>query len=111
MPSHSAAARAANPVNLGCRRVCALVMSIQDLTGSGGHGRLGHETRHFNVGQYRRRQNSDAQVQDASFFDHNNPVSDVLPCPANVTSVEEIACSSDCAWLDCGMFGCAVSSC
>ncbi|KAK9817958.1 hypothetical protein WJX72_004907 [[Myrmecia] bisecta] len=34
---------------------------------------LGHETRHFNVGQYRRKQKGDAGVQDASFFDHSNP--------------------------------------
>lgn len=34
----------------------------------------GHETRHFNVGQYRRKQNDTSEVQDASFFDRNNPV-------------------------------------
>lgn len=34
----------------------------------------GHETQHFNVGQYRRKQNDKSEVQDASFFDHNNPV-------------------------------------
>ena len=35
--------------------------------------RLGHPTRHFNVGQYRRKQKGEADVQDAAFFDHNNP--------------------------------------
>lgn len=37
--------------------------------------RLGHSTRHFNVGQYRRQQRGSAEVQDAAFFDHANPVS------------------------------------
>ena len=36
--------------------------------------RLGHDTRHFNVGQYRRKQRGDDELQDASFFDHKNPV-------------------------------------
>lgn len=36
--------------------------------------RLGHTTRHFNVGQYRRKQKGD-DLQDAAFFDHNNTVS------------------------------------
>ena len=42
------------------------------------HGgcRLGHDTRHFNVGQYRRKQRGDDEIQDASFFDHKNPVHD-----------------------------------
>ena len=40
--------------------------------------RLGHDTKHFNVGQYRRVQKSAAEVQDASFFDPNNEV----PLPA-----------------------------
>ena len=34
--------------------------------------RLDHETRHFNVGQYRRRQKGEDEVQDASFFDYRN---------------------------------------
>ncbi|KAL6745907.1 6-phosphofructo-2-kinase-domain-containing protein [Haematococcus lacustris] len=34
---------------------------------------LGHSTRHFNVGQYRRRQKGEAELQDATFFDHSNP--------------------------------------
>ena len=38
------------------------------------HCRLGHDTRHFNVGQYRRKQRGDDELQDASFFDHKNPV-------------------------------------
>jgi hypothetical protein len=33
---------------------------------------LGHETRHFNVGQFRRAQKGQQEVQDASFFDHRN---------------------------------------
>ncbi|DBA78530.1 hypothetical protein WJX79_005894 [Trebouxia sp. C0005] len=32
---------------------------------------LGHTTRHFNVGQYRRKQKGE-DMQDAAFFDHNN---------------------------------------
>ena len=34
--------------------------------------RLGHDTKHFNVGQYRRTQKGADDVQDAAFFDHNN---------------------------------------
>jgi hypothetical protein len=37
--------------------------------------RLGHPTAHFNVGQYRRKIKEGADMQDAQFFDHNNPVS------------------------------------
>ncbi|BDA46799.1 6-phosphofructo-2-kinase/fructose-2,6-bisphosphatase 4 [Coccomyxa sp. Obi] len=33
---------------------------------------LGHDTRHFNVGQYRRVQKGTDEVQDASFFDPSN---------------------------------------
>ena len=33
---------------------------------------LGHETRHFNVGQFRRAQKGQQEVQDASVFDHRN---------------------------------------
>ena len=36
--------------------------------------RLGHDTRHFNVGQYRRVQKGTDEVQDASFFDPGNEV-------------------------------------
>jgi len=37
--------------------------------------RLGHVCRHFNVGLYRRQKRASAQdLQDASFFDHNNQV-------------------------------------
>ena len=42
----------------------------------------GHETQHFNVGQYRRKQNDKSEVQDASFFDHNNPVRPHPAAPA-----------------------------
>jgi hypothetical protein len=41
---------------------------------------LGHDTRHFNVGQYRRKQRGDDEIQDASFFDHKNPVRSGTPC-------------------------------
>uniref|UniRef100_A0A383W1K9 6-phosphofructo-2-kinase domain-containing protein n=1 Tax=Tetradesmus obliquus TaxID=3088 RepID=A0A383W1K9_TETOB len=34
---------------------------------------LGHPTAHFNVGQYRRKIKEGADMQDAEFFDHNNP--------------------------------------
>lgn len=34
---------------------------------------LGHPTRHFNVGNYRRSQAGEGEVQDASFFDPSNP--------------------------------------
>ena len=34
--------------------------------------RLGHDTKHFNVGAYRRTQKGAEEVQDAAFFDHNN---------------------------------------
>lgn len=37
-------------------------------------GRLGHTTKHFNVGQYRRKFKEDSEVQDASFFYHSNQV-------------------------------------
>lgn len=40
--------------------------------------RLGHKTAHFNVGQYRRIQKAEEQVQDASFFDHNNQVTNIV---------------------------------
>lgn len=36
--------------------------------------RLGHDTKHFNVGQYRRVQKTASEIQDASFFDPNNEV-------------------------------------
>jgi 6-phosphofructo-2-kinase/fructose-2,6-biphosphatase len=35
---------------------------------------LGHDTKHFNVGQYRRVQKGNEEVQDASFFDPHNEV-------------------------------------
>lgn len=37
--------------------------------------RLGHDTAHFNVGNYRRKQKGADEVQDAAFFDSHNPVS------------------------------------
>ena len=36
--------------------------------------RLGHDTKHFNVGQYRRVQKTASEIQNASFFDPNNEV-------------------------------------
>ena len=44
-------------------------------------GAGGAETKHFNVGQYRRKQNEEKDVQDASFFDRNNPVRPHAPHP------------------------------
>jgi hypothetical protein len=35
---------------------------------------LGHPTCHFNVGNYRREQRGAHEIQDATFFDHNNAV-------------------------------------
>jgi hypothetical protein len=37
--------------------------------------RLGHDTAHFNVGNYRRKQKGADEVQDAAFFDSHNSVS------------------------------------
>lgn len=34
---------------------------------------LGHPTKHFNVGQYRRSQATNGEVQDSAFFDPSNP--------------------------------------
>lgn len=54
--------------------------------------RLGHKTRHFNVGAYRRQirlpldeehEHGDA-VQDANFFDHTNKVCECAQCARNV---------------------------
>lgn len=33
---------------------------------------LGHETKHFNVGMYRRQEKGQGELQDANFFDHTN---------------------------------------
>lgn len=38
------------------------------------HVRLGHNTAHFNVGNYRRSQKEANEVQDAEFFDSHNLV-------------------------------------
>ena len=47
---------------------------------SNANDRLGHETRHFNIGQYRRMQSRGKhESHDASFFDHTNLVS--VPSP------------------------------
>ena len=51
----------ANAFSSGCMLNCARC-------------RLGHDTRHFNVGQYRRKQKPNDEVQDASFFDTTNQV-------------------------------------
>ena len=40
--------------------------------------RLGHETKHFNVGSYRRKQRGEDEIQEADFFDHNNTVGTLL---------------------------------
>ena len=36
--------------------------------------RLGHETRHFNVGSYRRKQRGEDEIQNADLFDHKSKV-------------------------------------
>lgn len=45
--------------------------------------RLGHNTRHFNVGNYRRHQKSEEMAQDATFFDHSNEVGS-SKCPTRI---------------------------
>jgi hypothetical protein len=42
--------------------------------------RLGHNTAHFNVGNYRRLQKEANEVQDAAFFDSHNQVRPALLC-------------------------------
>lgn len=60
--------------------LCGALLRRQACNSSAGRaGRLGHPTRHFNVGQYRRKQKGEADVQDAAFFDHNNPVRPAAP--------------------------------
>ncbi len=57
------------------RRWCPVPPSLQSqtktITSESAHGarRLGHPTRHFNVGKYRRKQRQQDEVQNASFFD------------------------------------------
>ena len=47
--------------------------------------RLGHDTKHFNVGQYRRVQKTASEIQNASFFDPNNEVGPACTTPARVS--------------------------
>lgn len=54
---------------------------------------LGHPTRHFNVGQYRRVQ-AQGEVQDASFFDPSNPEGNIARARALHAALEDME-----AWL------------
>ncbi|KAK9833381.1 hypothetical protein WJX81_000334 [Elliptochloris bilobata] len=51
---------------------------------------LGHPTRHFNVGQYRRKQKGESDVQDAAFFDHNNPAGREARHRALIAALEDM---------------------
>lgn len=53
----------------------AIHLALPDLLPFPLHCRLGHNTAHFNVGNYRRLQKEANEVQDASFFDSHNKVS------------------------------------
>ncbi|PRW44500.1 G8 domain-containing [Chlorella sorokiniana] len=55
---------------------------------------LGHPTKHFNVGQYRRRVKG-AEHQDAEFFDMRNPVGQKLRHAALLMALEDME-----AWLE-----------
>ena len=56
--------------------------------------RLGHDTKHFNVGQYRRVQKTTSEIQNASFFDPNNEVGPAYSIcamtPISLTSLSRI---------------------
>ncbi len=56
--------------------------------------RLGHPTSHFNVGQYRRKQRGEYEVQDAAFFDHKNTVNSWLV----VQCLPWLACGVRAGW-------------
>ena len=79
---------------------------------------LGHPTRHFNVGNYRRLQARAGEVQDASFFDPGNPNGMEARQRALVSALEDME-----GWLDsdgaqvrgagirsCGLFFCVYDS-
>lgn len=51
---------------------------------------LGHQTRHINVGQYRRLQKKEEEVQDASFFDNNNKAGVEARNRALLTALEDV---------------------
>ena len=57
--------------------------------------RLGHDTKHFNVGQYRRVQKTASEIQNASFFDPNNEVGPACLTSA-ITSVHLSYLPHDC---------------
>lgn len=56
---------------------------------------LGHPTRHFNVGSYRRHQSSPGEVQDASFFDPANVEGAAARHRALLAALEDME-----AWLE-----------
>ncbi len=65
--------------------------------------RLGHDTRHFNVGQYRRVQKGAGEVQDASFFDPSNEVRQThLPIP-EVPRLQHSQIELTCMGLMCSL--------
>ena len=67
--------------------------------------RLGHETRHFNVGSYRRKQRGESEVQNADLFDHKSVVRTRLCFLAQVASCRTDICvtaaCSDYNWAAC----------
>jgi 6-phosphofructo-2-kinase / fructose-2,6-biphosphatase 3 len=56
---------------------------------------LGHPTRHFNVGNYRRHQATPGEVQAASFFDPSNPEGAAARHRALIAALEDME-----AWLN-----------
>ena len=58
---------------------------------------LGHRTRHFNVGNYRRRQRGAGEVQDAGWFDPGNPVGYEARQRALLAALDDLE-----AWLATG---------
>ena len=59
--------------------------------------RLGHDTKHFNVGQYRRVQKTTSEIQNASFFDPNNEVGPAYSkCAMTPISLTSLSPSAHC---------------
>jgi 6-phosphofructo-2-kinase/fructose-2,6-biphosphatase len=56
---------------------------------------LGHPTRHFNVGNYRRQQAGDGSQQKAEFFDPNNPEGAAARQKALLAAIEDME-----TWLE-----------
>lgn len=71
--------------------------------------RLGHQTAHFNVGNYRRKQKGESERQDANFFDAKNQVGArvtrhpwVTPVPASAHAcVHVYRCTCTCMFSVC----------